>query len=466
MLSSSWGLSRIDSVSGEWNTANSYSGYRLETTLSFVSMNNGSSLDPELLQKLLESAFAVQECGMNARLLARIVETQRSVKAGQLDVDSTMRLAAECARELADASGAAVGRLKGEQLVYEAGCGNVASNVGRGVMATFIASTPNTTRLEILRVEDASADSRIEAAICRQFGAQALIILPIYQSGRVTGVLEVRFTEAHLFSEQEVRIYRLLAVLVGEAISQAVQADRNRVEESESFATVGVEIMPAPPREPSPPVLQVNGATALALQELPHEVETVAPHPVIPTKVDSVPRRAKRRRSPSPSSSRPRIPYLPVYGSAMKPALVMATVLLFGSWILHRERPSVLFQAPPSQIDRPIRAEPTNVPAATPASTKIATNHDGVNSTLGLAEDDPAPLRSSSKRKSAVDSRVRHFGNDVTVRYFDAKPVALHTALREGNERHLSDDVTVRYFGPRTVSAPEPASADPQPVTR
>ena len=95
---------------------------------------------------------------MNARLLARIVETQRSVKAGQLDVDSTMRLAAECARELADASGAAVGRLKGEQLVYEAGCGNVASNVGRGVMATFIASTPNTTRLEILRVEDASAD--------------------------------------------------------------------------------------------------------------------------------------------------------------------------------------------------------------------------------------------------------------------------------------------------------------------
>ena len=61
------------------------------------------------------------------------------------------------------------------------------------------------------------------------------------------------------------------------------------------------------------------------LSELGHEVETVAPHPVIPTKVDSVPRRAKRRRSPSPSSSRPRIPYLPVYGSAMKPALVMTS---------------------------------------------------------------------------------------------------------------------------------------------
>jgi putative methionine-R-sulfoxide reductase with GAF domain len=429
-------------------------------------MSNGSSLDPELLQKLLESAFAVQECGMNARLLARIVDTQRTVKAGHLDVDATMHLVAECARELADASGAAVGRLKGEQLVYEAGSGNVASNVGRGVMATFIASTPNTTRLEILRVEDASTDSRIEAAICRQFGAQSLIILPIYQSGTVAGVLEVHFAEVHIFCEQEVRIYRLLAVLVGDAISQAVQAERKRIEEFESFAPEGVEIMPAPPREPDPPLVQVYGATALAPQELPREVETVEPYPVMTSKVESVPRRTKRRRPSSPSSSHPRIPYLPVYGSAMKPALVMASVLVLGSWILHRERPSALFQAPASQMDRSSPAEPANLPTATAASTKIATNHDSANNTLGLPEDDPAPVHSSSKRKSAEGTRVRHFGSDVTVRYFDARPVAMHTALREANERHLSDDVTVRYFGPRTVSAPVPASGDPQPVTR
>ena len=428
-------------------------------------MTNGSSLDPDLLQKLLESAFAVQECGMNAHALARIVDTQRAVKAGQLDVDTTMHLVAECAREVVDASGAAVGRLKGEQLIYQAGCGNVASNVGRGVMATFIASTPNTTRLEILRVEDASTDARIEAAICRQFGAQSLIILPIYQAGTVAGVLEVHFTEAHTFSEQEIRIYRLLAVLVGDAISQAEQK-KKQIEESESLIPAGVEIMPAPTREAAPPLIQVYGATALAPQELPHEIETGEPQAIIPTKVDSVPRQGKRRRPAPPSSSRPRIPYVPVYGSAMKPAIVMATVLVFGTWILHRERPSALFQAPASEIHQSNPAEPANLPAPTPASTKIAANNENVDNTLGGAENRPHAVHSFQKHRSDEGSRVRHFGEDVTVRYFDPRPVGLHSALYEGNERHVSDDVTVRYFGPRTVTAPEPTAGDHQPVTR
>jgi GAF domain len=332
------------------------------------------------------------------------------------------------------------------------------------VMATFIASTPNTTRLEILRVEDASTDARIEAAICRQFGAQSLIILPIYQAGTVAGVLEVHFTEAHTFSEQEIRIYRLLAVLVGDAIS--AQAEKKRIEESEGLVPTGVEIMPAPIREAARPLIQVYGATALAPQELPHEIETGEPQAVIPTKVDSIPRRGKRRRPAQPSSSRLRIAYVPLYGSAMKPAIVMATVLVFGTWILHRERPSALFQAPASEIHQANPAQPANLPAPTPASTKIAANNENVDNALGGAENRSHPVHSFPKHRFDVGSRVRHFGEDVTVRYFDPRPVALHTALHEGNERHVSDDVTVRYFGPRTVSAPEPTAGDHQPVTR
>jgi len=428
-------------------------------------MNNGSSLDPELLQKLLESAFAVQECGMNARTLARIVETQRAVKGGELDVDATMHLVAECAREVGDASGAAVGRLRGEQLIYEAGSGNVASNVGRSVMATFIASTPNTTRLEILRVEDASADERIEAAICRQFGAQSLIILPIYRAGTVAGVVEVHFTKAHFFSEQEVRIYRLLAVLVGDAISQAVQVERKGIEESESLVPARIEIMPAPPREPPPPVLQVSGTTALAPQELPQDEEVGEIHPVTPTTDHHVPRRVKRRRPASPSPSPRRVPYIPVYGSALKPALVMAAVLVSGSWMLRRERPSVLFQVSPPQTHQSIPAGPVSSQLPTAVPTKMAANNE-VASALDRTEEPAQPVHVSGKHKSDVNSRVRHFGEDVTVRYFDPRPVALHTTLREGNERHISDDVTVRYFGPRPVSAPEPTSGEHQPVTR
>jgi len=95
----------------------------------------------------------------------------------------------------------------------------------------------------------------------------------------------------------------------------------------------------------------------------------------------------------------------------------------------------------------------------------MAANNE-VASALDRTEEPAQPVHVSGKHKSDVNSRVRHFGEDVTVRYFDPRPVALHTTLREGNERHISDDVTVRYFGPRPVSAPEPTSGEHQPVTR
>src|SRR6266550_816708 len=215
-----------------------------------LAMSSDSTFDPEFFQKLLESAFAVQESGVNAPSLVCIVEIQRSIKAGDLDVDGTMHLIAEFAQQVAGASGVAVGRLKGDQLVYGAGSGSAASSVGRCVMATFIASAPNRTRAEILRVENAESDARIEAAICRQFGANSLLILPIYHADAVAGVMQVLFSKAHAFQEDEVRIYRLLAGLVGEAMSQVTQLEQKSALASQLSQQPFADLMPAPVREP------------------------------------------------------------------------------------------------------------------------------------------------------------------------------------------------------------------------
>jgi len=45
-------------------------------------------------------------------------------------------------------------------------------------------------RKEILRVENAETDGRIEAAICREREAKALLMIPIYRERVVAGVLE------------------------------------------------------------------------------------------------------------------------------------------------------------------------------------------------------------------------------------------------------------------------------------
>ena len=108
--------------------------------------------------------------------LSAIVGAQRSIATDDVDVDGAMALIADQARNVANASGVAIGLLEGDNLVYRAGSGGAATYIGRYVKAALCVSRANG---EILRVENAQTDMRIEAAICRQFGAKALLIVAI-----------------------------------------------------------------------------------------------------------------------------------------------------------------------------------------------------------------------------------------------------------------------------------------------
>ena len=130
-------------------------------------MNTHSNLDREIFQQLLASVFAVQESRMDSQSLSAIMEMQRLVAGGKLDVDGAMHLIVEAAKNVANASGVAVGLLKGGQLIYRAGSGSAVINVGRQVTASLTVTASTKTNREILRVENAQTDTRIEAAICR-----------------------------------------------------------------------------------------------------------------------------------------------------------------------------------------------------------------------------------------------------------------------------------------------------------
>jgi len=151
---------------------------------------------------------------MDTQSLSLIVEAQQLITRGGLDVDGFMHLMVDSARNVADATGVAIGLLKGDHLVYRAGSGSAATYIGRQVGASLTVSTDTKASREILRVENSETDTRIEAAICRQFGAKSLLILPIYHDRAVAGVLEVLFGEAHNFQGREVRTYRLMAELI------------------------------------------------------------------------------------------------------------------------------------------------------------------------------------------------------------------------------------------------------------
>jgi hypothetical protein len=206
-----------------------------------------SSLGRQALQQLLANAFAVQESQIAPHSLADIMDVQRSIARGKLDLDGAMRQIVESARNVANATGVAIGLLNGGRLTYRAGSGSSAAYIGEDLTASLTVSASTRTSREILRVENAHTDTRIEADICRQFGANALIILPIYYNQALAGVLEVLFSEAHVFQESEVRTYRLMAEQIEVAILQATS--------EVPVENLSAELLSTP--DPSEPILPV-----------------------------------------------------------------------------------------------------------------------------------------------------------------------------------------------------------------
>src|SRR5579862_9745345 len=89
--------------------------------------------DRASLQKMLENAYAVQESQLDPQLLEAVVEIQQQIITGDVDLDGAMRLIADRARDVAEASGVAVGLLQGNQLTYRAGSGSASVHIRRHV---------------------------------------------------------------------------------------------------------------------------------------------------------------------------------------------------------------------------------------------------------------------------------------------------------------------------------------------
>jgi len=193
--------------------------------------------DRESFQTLLASAFAVEESGMNKQSLSAMIKLHNAIAKDGVAFETILDLIADHARIVADATGIAIGLLTGDQLIYRAGSGSGAQHIGQRVTAVLSVSAHTGPRKEILRVDNADSDPRIEAAICRECQAKALLILPICRDRIVAGVLEVIFSEAHTFDDREIRTYRMMGTLAEEAMARDLQLRQKGALTTETNAT-------------------------------------------------------------------------------------------------------------------------------------------------------------------------------------------------------------------------------------
>jgi putative methionine-R-sulfoxide reductase with GAF domain len=410
-------------------------------------MNSQSTLDRETFQRLLASAFAVQESQIDRESLSAILAVQRSVASGKLDLGGAMHSVVESARTVANASGVAIGLLRGHQLTYQAGSGTSAACVGQHVTASLtVSATPKSGR-EILRVENAQADNRIEADICRQFGASALLILPIYHERAVAGVLDIRFGEPHSFQDREVRTYQLMAEQIEAAISQSAQLEQKNQLAADLPIPLEVPLLPEAlddqlpdaPRfwmgESSVPSLfercAERYASALAtVRKLPSFKQSAT---FAITILQRAKKHAPKRATGLTGPSRLRNAAL---GSA-------AVALAIAGWIVYTGH------RPASSLESSTLPKSTAVDLSENLAKHPARAGDRPELVAGKGVRRARIVR---KRVRIGDSDVEYFGDDVTVRWFTARTAKQRTRVAKSRVTHIGDDVTVRYF-----SQPQPA---------
>jgi putative methionine-R-sulfoxide reductase with GAF domain len=391
-------------------------------------MSNDSNIDRDPLQQFLAHAFVIQESQLDPHFLSAMMGVQRLITKGELGIDSAMNLIVDAVREVAGAAGVAIGLLDGHELIFRAAVGCSAARIGSRVAASLTASA-KTKSSEILRVENAQTDARIEGAICRQFGAESILILPIYRGQELAGVLEVLFTQAHAFQDTEVRMYRLMAGLVETAMDEAFRPKQS-IERTPAVIETAVDAVPsakyATIRAEEGVRFLLEGKNAIQQR---YRAAWANLRQSRVCREPDVLAKAALQQGTGFISTRP-------IGSLAFAAIAVAVGLTF--WIGHGHQAPVLKYS----------VLPVSAAVGSPQSANPIPSDETLKNPAPVPAKSPRLATMTRRRASVSRNDVEYIGDDVTVRHFTSRPAAQKARIGAGRVSYVGDDVTVRYFTP------------------
>ena len=306
----------------------------------------------------------------------------------QFVLDEVLQLVADRALSITGADGVAIALAEGEDIICRASAGQIAPDAGARLDPNSGFSGACFRSGEIVRCDDAEADTRVNVQISRNLGARSLIAVPLGGRKTVLGLLEAFSYDAYAFNDSDVRSLTLLAELILAAmkpeeenrlaqISQSVVA--RAAQTAHAVATKPLPQFDEPYREPD--VLSDNDRDE-TLEDIPSISAQYIPS----------------------ESGRPGL--LVVLGVVM-----FAAVLGAGLWwkILHTTQNVIANSQPAVTVSQPA---PKPVAASAPAPAVDASELDSPVTDSALSE---SPISDSAiKEKLAVLPQVtgiRHWSS-------------------------------------------------------
>jgi len=139
------------------------------------------------------------------------------IAAGDHRLDPILETIADAARQLTDASGAALAMWKDGAMVCRARSGDTAPALGAQLGAETGISGECLRTGKIQHCTDAENDPLVDVEVCRGLGLRSIAVLPIQGWRGINGVLEVFSAQPAAFTEQHIALLQQLAALAERA---------------------------------------------------------------------------------------------------------------------------------------------------------------------------------------------------------------------------------------------------------
>ena len=152
----------------------------------------------------------------------------------EFNLDSFMNTVVDRMEALTSATGAVIELIEGDDMVYKAASGSVASYVHLRLKRDGSLSGLCVSDREMKISPDTSKDDRVDAAACLKVAAASMICVPLFQGDDAVGVLKVVSNRANAFSEYDIHTLRLMAGVLGAALGRQLEVERRRELENKS----------------------------------------------------------------------------------------------------------------------------------------------------------------------------------------------------------------------------------------
>ncbi|HYF38178.1 MAG TPA: PAS domain S-box protein [Gemmatimonadales bacterium] len=166
---------------------------------------------------ITERKVAEEEMRLDTELFQAVLEVEQAVTAAGLNSETVMRVIAERSKGLTGASGAVIEAIQGEELVPLISIGTEAPRLELSNSLSGVCIRTG----ELQRSDDTFTDPRVGHQAYRELGVRSLLVVPLRDERRITGVLKVVSLEPGAFSDRDAKALRLLGGLMGAALSHA-----------------------------------------------------------------------------------------------------------------------------------------------------------------------------------------------------------------------------------------------------